>query len=263
MGVLSLSHAAFYGVGAYAAALVAIHFGVSLFWGMLIAGLCAAVASLPISAASARLRDDQLALATFAFQVVVVGIMHNWTSLTNGPMGIRDIPRPSFTGIPVRSSMEFLILGLLLAGLAILLIRRIACSPFGRLLWAIREDEIFAASLGRNTLRCKLTVFGTSAMLAGLAGALYASYVTYIDPSSFGVTESILCISMIAIGGPGSCWGAVLGASTLVVLPEALCFLGLPTGAAANLRQIIYGTLLVVMMIARPQGFLGRYAFGR
>ena len=108
-----------------------------------------------------------------------------------------------------------------------------------------------------------MTAFTVSAALAASAGSLYAHYITYIDPSSFTVMESILVISMVIIGGAGSRWGPVIGAVVLVILPEALRFLGLPIGVAANLRQVIYGIVLVAVMMFRPQGLVGRYGFGR
>jgi branched-chain amino acid transport system permease protein len=108
-----------------------------------------------------------------------------------------------------------------------------------------------------------VTAFAVSAALAASAGSLYAHYITYIDPTSFTVMESILVISMVIIGGAGSKWGPVIGAVVLVTLPEALRFIGLPSSVAANLRQIFYGTLLVIMMMFRPRGLVGRYGFGR
>lgn len=106
-------------------------------------------------------------------------------------------------------------------------------------------------------------MFAISAALAASAGSLYAHYISYIDPTSFTVMESILVLSMVIIGGAGSLWGPFVGASVLVILPEALRFMGLPTALAANARQIIYGSLLVIMMLFRPRGLVGRYGFGR
>ena len=112
-------------------------------------------------------------------------------------------------------------------------------------------------------LRFKVTAFAVSAALAASAGSLYASYITYIDPTSFTVMESILIISMVIIGGAGSMWGPLAGAFVLVTLPEALRFVGLPDAVAANLRQIIYGSLLVIMMMFRPRGLVGKYGFNK
>jgi branched-chain amino acid transport system permease protein len=128
---------------------------------------------------------------------------------------------------------------------------------------SVGRKEVFAQAMGKNTLRFKVTAFAVSAVLAALAGSLYAHYVTYIDPTSFTVMESILVISMVIIDGTGSLWGPMIGAIVLVMLPEALRFLGLPSSVAANLRQIVYGVLLVVMMMIRPGGLMGRYGFGR
>lgn len=122
---------------------------------------------------------------------------------------------------------------------------------------------MFAKAHGKNTLYFKVAAFAVSAALAATAGSLYAHYITYIDPTNFTVMESILIISMVIIGGAGSLWGPLLGAVVLGVLPEALRFVGLPSGVAANLRQIIYGRLLVVMMMFRPRGLVGRYGFTR
>jgi branched-chain amino acid transport system permease protein len=128
---------------------------------------------------------------------------------------------------------------------------------------SVGRKEVFAQAMGKNTLRFKVTAFAVSAVLAALAGSLYAHYVTYIDPTSFTVMESLLVISMVIIDGTGSLWGPMIGAIVLVMLPEALRFLGLPSSVAANLRQIVYGVLLVVMMMIRPGGLMGRYGFGR
>ncbi|MEK7676048.1 MAG: branched-chain amino acid ABC transporter permease [Verrucomicrobiota bacterium] len=140
---------------------------------------------------------------------------------------------------------------------------RITSSPFGRVLHAIREDDVFAKAHGKNTLYFKVTAFAGSAALAAMAGSLYAHYITYIDPTSFTVMESILIISMVIIGGAGSLWGPLVGAIVLMTLPEALRFIGLPSAVAANLRQIIYGSLLVITMMFRPRGLVGKYGFSK
>ena len=114
-----------------------------------------------------------------------------------------------------------------------------------------------------NTLYFKVAAFGVSAALAAVAGSLYAHCITYIEPTSFTVMESILIISMVIIGGVGSAWGPLVGAFVLVTLPEVLRFIGLPSAVAANLRQIIYGSLLVIMMMFRPRGLVGKYGFSR
>lgn len=262
-GLLSVAHAAFYGLGAYTSALLAVHFGLPFVMGTLVGMIVAVLISFGVSLPSLRLYGDYFAIATFGFQMILFSVFNNWMELTHGSMGVPGIPQPAIFGWKVDTHAEFLALASGVAAFAYLVAWRIAGSPFGRVLHAIREDEMFARAQGKNTLYFKVTAFAVSAALAAMAGSLYAHYTTYIDPTSFTVMESILIISMVIIGGAGSFWGALIGAVVLVTLLEALRFMGLPSGAAANLRQIIYGSLLVIMMMFRPRGLMGRYGFGR
>jgi len=262
-GLLSIAHAAFYGLGAYTSALLAAYLGVPFLVGVLVGMAVAALVSFAISLPSLRLHDDYFVIATFGFQMILFSIFNNWIDLTRGPLGIPGIPQPMIFGWTIRSHVDFVVLAFIFATFAYIIMGRISSSPFGRILRAIREDEVFAQSLGKNTLWFKVTAFAVSAALAASAGSLYAHYITYIDPTSFTVMESILVISMVIIGGAGSRWGPLIGAVVLVTLPEALRFIGLPSSVAANLRQIIYGILLVVMMMVRPRGLVGKYGFGR
>lgn len=145
--------------------------------------------------------------------------------------------------------------------LSFIFLWRIVDSPFGRLLKGIREDEKAIQMLGINTVKYKIIVFMVGAGFAGLAGALYTHYITFIDPSSFTIMESITILLMMIFGGMASISGSIIGAISLVVLPEILRFLGLPSSIAAPLRQMIYGLLLVILMIKRPQGLIGKYRF--
>lgn len=262
-GLLSITHAAFYGIGAYTSALLAVHWGWPFLLSVPAAMGVAACVSFIVSLPSFRLHGDYFVIATFGFQMIMFSVLNNWMDLTRGPLGIPGIPQPAIFGWDVSSNLEFVVLTAAFAALAYLVIALIVSSPIGRVLHAIREDEIFAKACGKDTLRFKVTAFAISSSLAAMAGALYAHYITYIDPTSFVVMESILVLSMVIIGGAGSMWGPLVGAIVLVSLPEAMRFAGLPTAIAANLRQIIYGLLLVVMMMARPQGLVGRYAFGQ
>ena len=260
-GLLSIAHAGFYGLGAYTSALCVTRLSASfpsgVFAGMIVAALISIVVSLP----SLRLRDDYFVIATFGFQMILFSIFNNWMELTRGPLGIPGIPQPVIFGWRVNTHLGFLALASVFAAFAYLVVWRITSSPFGRVLHAIREDEMFAKAHGKKTLSFKVTAFAVSAALAAMAGSVYAHYITYIDPTSFTVMESILILSMVIIGGAGSMWGPLVGAVVLVTLPEALRFVGLPSAVAANVRQIIYGSLLVVMMMFRPRGLLGRYGF--
>lgn len=262
-GLLSVAHAAFYGLGAYTSALLAINFGTPFYVGILAGMAVAALASFIVSLSTLRLHDDYFVIATFGFQVIVSSLLDNWIEVTNGPLGIAAIPRPSVFGWVIRSDVGFVILTSLCAFFAYFVVYRISTSPFGRVLRAIREDEVAAQTFGRNTLRFKATVFAVSTSLAALAGSLYAHYVTYIDPTIFTVTESLLVISILIFGGADSKWGPLVGAVVLITLPEALRFIGLPNSVAANLRQMLYGVLLIIMLMLRPRGLMGRYVFGK
>jgi branched-chain amino acid transport system permease protein len=260
-GLLSISHAAFYGLGAYTSALLATQSASSFPVGLVAAVVVGIVASFLVSLPSLRLRDDHFAIATFGFQMILCGILNNWTQVTHGPLGIPGIPRPVILGWHIDKLWEFSLIAFLFASFAHLVVWRIVTSPFGRVLHAIREDEVLATSVGKNTVRFKITVFAVSAALASVAGSLYAHYMTFIDPTSFTLTESIFIISIVIVGGAGSLWGPVLGAVALVTLPEILRFIGMPSSIAANVRQILYGSLLVITMMFRPQGLCGRYSF--
>ena len=260
-GLLSIAHAAFYGVGAYVTALLALKFNspflLNVVCAIILSGILGALVGIP----SLRIHDDYFAIATFAFQIITFSVMNNWVSFTGGPMGLPGIPQPTIFGWEISSHIEFLILVALLCAVILWISHRIVQSPFGRTLKAIREDEVFAQAMGKNVANYKVMIFVIGAGMASVAGAVYAHYITFIDPTSFTVTESIFVISIVIIGGAGNIWGSVLAAAVLVVLPEALRFLGMPSAIAANMRQIIYGALLVICMLFRPQGFFGEYSF--
>ena len=262
-GLLSIAQAGFYGIGAYISALIAVNFKGSFLTGLIASIVVAALLSLIVSVPSMRLHDDYFVIATFGFQVIIFNILNNWTGLTHGPLGIPGIPRPSILGWRVASNFRFLMLAVGLTAFAYAVVLLFTSSPFGRVLRAIREDEVFVSALGKNPFRYKIIAFAVSAALAASAGSLYAHYLTYIDPTNFTVMESIFVISIVIIGGAGSRYGPLIGAVVLVSLPEVLRFIGLPNSVGANLRQIIYGALLIMMMKFRPRGLVGKYGFGR
>jgi len=262
-GMLSIAHAAFYGVGAYVAALLALHYAVPPWLTVPAAVVAAAAVGALVAWPALRVRDDYFVVATFAFQVIVFSVMNNWVGLTGGPLGLPGIPRPDFFGLTVTSHGGFLLLTWLCTAAVVFVCWRLARAPFGRVLRALREDEVFAAALGKNVASFKVRVFAIGAAMAAVGGCLYAYYITFIDPTSFTVMESIFIISIVIVGGAGSLRGAALGAAVLVVLPEALRFVGLPSSIAANLRQIFYGLLLILFMVFRPQGLIGEFSFRR
>lgn len=260
-GLLSLCHAAFYGLGAYISALLMIKLGwpfaVSLGIAVIGTGLVAWLVSFPAT----RLRGDFFILATLGFQMIVFAVLYNWVDVTNGSQGIPGVPRPNLLGYSVTTPMFLFLLALGVSVLCCGLVRWLALSPYGRLLQAVREDEIAASSLGKDVNALKRSAFTWAGAIAAVPGVFFAAYSSYIDPTSFGLEESIFILCMLVIGGAGNMRGPLIGAIVLILLPELLRFLGVPDSIAANLRQILYGLTIVVMMRMRPQGIAGKYAY--
>jgi branched-chain amino acid transport system permease protein len=260
-GLAALGHIAFACVGAYTSSLLALNLGVSPWIGLLIGAILASILGVIVSFPSLRLKGDYLAIATFGLGVIVYSVAKNWVSLTRGPMGLPGIPSFKLFGYEINNVWAYLVLVIVFVVIAYFAIRNITKSPLGRILTAIREDEIAAEAMGKNVNKYKLIVFVVGAFFAGIAGSLYAHYITFIDPSSFTIMESIAVLLMVVFGGMASLGGSFVGASILVIFPELLRFLGMPSSIAAPLRQMIYGLLLVIFMIWRPQGLLGKYRF--
>lgn len=260
-GIPALGHIAFACVGAYTSSLLALNYGISPWIGLLIGACFASLLGLVIGFPSIRLKGDYLALATFGFGVIVYSVSKNWVDLTRGPMGLPGIPEFSVFSFQLSGVWSYLILVIVFVFITAFVINRIVDSPFGRVLKSIREDEVASLSIGKNVNRYKLIVFVIGAFFAGIAGSLYAHYITFVDPSSFTVMESIAILLMVVFGGMGSIKGSFVGALILVIFPEMLRFMGVPSSIAAPLRQMIYGLLLIVLTIKRPQGIIGSYRF--
>lgn len=260
-GLLSMSQAAFYGIGAYVSAILMTTVGLNFFITLPIAVITAILLSFFVSIPSLRLKGDYFILTTFAFQLIVFDILYNWRSLTGGPDGIKKIPSPSVFGFVIDSPVEYFSFCLVITILCLAFIRIILTSPFGQVLKAVREDEIEAQALGKNVAKIKIKAFALASGIAAIAGTLFAHYATYIDPTSFTLSESIFLLSIVLIGGAGNLRGPVVGTVVLFTVPEVLRFVGLPETIAANIRQMIYGAVLVLFMYFRPQGLAGEYKF--
>lgn len=257
--LLTMCQAAFYGIGAYIGTFFLMQFNLPFVVIAIIVMALTGLTSIVISYASVKLKGDYFILATLGFQMIVYAILYNWISVTRGPYGIPGIPAIKLFGVwSINGIHSYFFLSLVLVMAVVWFFRHLQRSPYGRMLKAIRTDELSSQALGRNTIQLKSWAFFISAAFAGLAGVVYASYVSFIDPTSFTLDESIFIITALFIGGIGSrVWGAVVGAAVVVILPELLRFVGLPDSVAANLRQIIYGIVLIVLMFVKPQGLLG------
>jgi branched-chain amino acid transport system permease protein len=247
-GQISLCHAAFFGVGAYATALLTTKAGlpylVSLPLGALLTTVIGAAAAVP----ALRLKNLYLAIATLGFGVVLQKIIFEWRDLTGGGGGLA-LPAPTVAGYELGATglyyltLAFVILGLWGAW-------NVSRGRTGRALRIIKESEIAAASLGIHIARYKVTAFALSAFYAALAGGLFAYLVRYINPESFNVGLSIAFLSMVVIGGLGTIGGSIVGAAFYVIVPELL-------RGIKDAPGLVFGLLLVVVMVFMPQGLWG------
>jgi branched-chain amino acid transport system permease protein len=254
-GQFSLGHAGFYGIGAYTAALLAVHYQSPFVLNLAAAALLAGASGFLIGLPTLRLGGIYLAMATLGFGEIIYLVLLNWLAVTRGPLGIPAIPGPAFLGVDLDTPGRQYYVGLALAALTALVVARLVNSRFGEAIQAIREDEIAAEAMGVPTTRLKVLTFTVSAAIAGVAGAFFAHYTSFISPSSFTLVESILVLSILVFGGMGSIEGSIAGAVLLTVAPEVFRFL-------AEYRMVIYGAILLGLIIFRPQGLLGGIHLG-
>jgi branched-chain amino acid transport system permease protein len=258
-GLISMAHAGFMAVGAYTTTLLLTRTGVNFLLtiplGVALAALVSALLALP----SLRVKGEHYIIASFGFQIILYNILLNWVSVTNGPFGFSGIPRPKVFGFTFATYQSFLVLATLIMLVCTFLIWRITRSRFGLVLKAVREDEVAASSLGKNVNHFKVAAFIAGSSVAAVAGSLYATAISFIDPFCFTVHDSIFILAIVIIGGTGNIFGSALGALLLISLPEFLKFLHVAESIAAPLRQMIYGAMLVLFMRFRPQGILPEY----
>ncbi|MCC7305133.1 MAG: branched-chain amino acid ABC transporter permease [Alphaproteobacteria bacterium] len=258
-GLLSLAQAAFYGIGAYAAALLMTKAHMGFFPAMLGGMMLSACAAVVIGTVLSRFKGDYYVIASAGCTVIVYNILMNWREVTNGAIGVFGVPRPAIGDFVFSSNLAFLGLALAFLALVTASAHFITGSSFGRVLKTIREDEDVARVFGYRPLHYKMLIFVISAMMASIAGSLFAVYLMYIDPSTFTLTENVFLLAIVVLGGLADNRGALLGTFLLIGLPELLRFTGFPTEIAAQMQRLIYGILLIVLMFLRPQGILGKF----
>lgn len=251
-GQFSLGHAGFWGAGAYASAIYSsfyalpvatpINMAIACLVGFLAAALCGIIIGVPCL----RLKGDYLAIATLGFGEIVRIIIMN-TELVGGPRG--------FINIPHWANIYWIYAVALVVIVFMINLKR---STYGRAIISIREDEIAAENMGVNLFRYKLFSFIVGAGIAGVAGALFAHTQQFLHPSNFNFMWSVIILVMVILGGQGSVTGSVIGAVVLTIFPEVLRFIG---GHASDWRMPIYSVLLIVLMLARPQGIFGAHEF--
>lgn len=258
-GIISVNHASFYGIGAYATAILTTEVGFtfipSVLAGMALTALFAWLASYPLL----RLRHDSLILVSIGLSAIVYNIMLNWADVTGGPLGIKGVKAPTIFGFSFFEKPLFLLLVLVALGLTYLFFNHITRSPYGTILKGIRENPTVASVNGHSVLAYQRSVFVVGALFASVAGALTAAFLTYIEPKLFMLMPSILILVMVILGGLGNLKGSILGAAIMILVPEMLRFAGFPPSIIGELQQITYGLILIVLMFFRPEGLFGEY----
>lgn len=253
-GILQFGHVAIFGVGAYTSAILVKTYHLPFIAAVPLAMVGAAVVAAVLSILIHRVRGDFMALITLFFGLAAVEVFLQWYSMTNGALGIAAIARPSFLATPGRYAL--LVFALFLLSYFFLL--RVTRSPFGLLMGAVRDDAIGASVLGKNVVHVRRSALVTSGAFAGLAGALFAHFVQFIDPSSFYLYEIVLVVTAVVIGGLGSLEGSLLGVIIYFAIPEALRYLNLSPEVLGAVRQIIFSALLLIIILVRPKGIMGK-----
>lgn len=248
-GQFSLGHVAFYGLGAYVAALMMTS-GINFWTSTLVAAAVCGIFGLLLGIPTLRLRGDYLAIVTLGFGEIFRLVLVNWVDVTRGPSGITAIPSPQFGNFVIDTKEKYYYTILIVAVLAVIFMKRLTEGGFGMSMLTVQEDEIAACSIGINPVKYKLIAFVIGGIMAGIMGGFFASYMSFISPDNFVYNTSITMVSMIVLGGMGNVTGSILGAMILVILPEAL-------RAFSDYRMILYGLMMTLMMIFRPNGIWG------
>ena len=272
-GLLSVGHVGFFGIGAYTVAILTSDaayeqlrteaiptFGWPFFAALPVGILLAGLVAIAVGVVFNRFRDDIFVLVSFGFAIISFNLFLNWRSVTRGAFGIHEIERPEIGPWAFDGELAFLALVVAFLALIVLISWFIVTSSFGRVLTAIREDEQATEVFGYRVTHFKLVIWVISAMMAGLAGGLFASWTTFIDPNSFILLESMLLVCIVILGGLATIWGSLLGAMAFVLLEEGMRFIPfLPAEYVGQARQVVLGVLLVALMLFRPQGLVGRF----
>jgi branched-chain amino acid transport system permease protein len=250
-GQPSLGHAAFFGIGAYTAAVITSKFGMSFWISLPIAAIVAGLIGALLGFASLRVKEDFLAITTIGINFVIVAIFQ-YVPYFGASFGM-SVSKPMLFGKEM-GNIQILILILIFIALTIWICKKIEGAWMGLALGGIRNNEEAASSIGIDVNKYKVMAFAIGTAIAGLSGAIYAHYMTFIYSTDFAFSTSITIMSMLVIGGMGTIRGAVVGALLLVVLPEAFRFI-------SDYRMLIYGGMLVLMMRFQPEGLLGDGSF--
>jgi len=253
-GLISIAHPIFFALAAYASALANLRWGVPIPLAIVLGALFATAMSVMLSLPSLRVSGDYLLIASIGFQLGFVEVIKNieFAGAASGLTGIASL----YAG-QLRNE-AFAATTTLVAAAVVWLVHKLTHGESGRAIQAMRDDEECFASLGRNAMAIKVTIFAVGSGLAGLAGALYAHYFQFLSPEQFGITQSALILTMVVVGGMGTTWGPVVGALLLTALPQAITFLNMPPSVMAPVQGMLYTGLVLVFLFVRPAGLVGR-----
>lgn len=256
-GILTFAHASFYGIGAYATAILTVYAGLNWLPAMILAFVIGGFFAFLIGIPTLRLGGDYFILALFGFSLIVTSLIINLEWLTNGPFGIRGVPRPSIGPLQVQSGFGMLAFIAIMAGLIFFVHWRFVSSPMKAAVQAMRDDEPVALALGIDVVRTKIVVFALGGAFAALSGSLAAFYFRFVTADSYGLPTIILLWAMLFVGGNCSLPGALVGPAVLMLFPEIFRFVGGQGWDIAHIQEAMYGLLLVLLMMFRPQGLVG------
>ncbi|MBU2651382.1 MAG: branched-chain amino acid ABC transporter permease [Bacteroidetes bacterium] len=252
--LISLGQAAFFGIGAYITALVAMGLGLSLIPALLAVMLVNASVAAMLAWPVMKLKGDYFILATLAFQFIVFSILYNWTAVTGGSLGVSGIPAPEILpGVVVSGLPAFFAMTLIITVIVAFLFYKLQYSYFGLLVKAQRDSEPAMKAAGRDTQSTRVYIFVISGAFIGVASYLYATYMSYIHPAGFNLEASIFILLAVFVGGTEKLRGAVMGAALIVLLPEFLRFARIPEHMAGHVNQIIFGLALIVLVIFKSK----------
>lgn len=249
-GLISIAHPVFYAIGAYVSAMLAKEAGWPIPLAMIAGGAAACLASILVALPALRVSGDYLLIASIGFQLGLIELGKHIHSI-GGAGGLTNIP-----AFLKPNSAIYAALVVAMAVAAVLFVRWLVRGPYGRMMAAMRDDELAFSMLGRNAIWVKVSVFALGSGIAGLAGGLYAHNFRFLEPDMFGLLMSSAILTMVVVGGMRTTWGPILGAIVLQILPQAVTFLGLPPSVLGPLQGLLFSGLVLVFMFVRPQGLV-------
>lgn len=252
-GLVNLGHMAFFGVGAYTSALLTLH-GIPWYIALPASGLVAGIFGSVIAAITVRLKGDYFQIVTLGLAFIAIAVSRNWISLTRGALGLPGIPDI------IKNNLYYMLFLFAVASVSVILLYWLTNSETGKIFQAIRDDEIAASILGKNTYLYKVLSITISTFFAGIAGSLFAHYIQYIDPTIFDLEFFVIILAMLIAGGLASISGSILGTIVISLLLSAIQFVftNIRPELIGAMRQMLLMLILLLILIYKPKGMLGK-----